>query len=410
MSILILRQLVLEMRSAVIFALLIAGAFFLLVFSGCDRTGIVHETSALEADLARLEWLVPPSVHDTTKLERGYRRVEVLYGTNRNVTGDTRLSGYFGNSRTPLQYGSVTVSIPVGHRPGQLESPGWFRGVFFPTGDPEKDLMLLDLEPTSEQVWLNILEALLNPANSDGRTELREVEGRDSQREVLIFIHGYNNSFEDAARRTAQIANDVGFKGIPIFYSWPSRDSVSGYSADEATVEWAAPHFTHFLKRITSRTKSHRIHIVAHSMGNRIVAEALEEIARLDTTVVFNQIVLAAPDIDAQVFEEQIVPSIWPNAFRFTMYASSRDKALAASQKVHYLPRAGQSGPNLIVMEGLETIDASTVETDLIGHGYFAENKRVIDDLFMILEHQHPASDRNLRSRYKRGLQYWAFQ
>jgi esterase/lipase superfamily enzyme len=163
-----------------------------------------------------------------------------------------------------------------------------------------------------------------------------------------------------------------------------------GYPADEAAVEATVPHLISFLHELVEGAGAQRVHLVAHSMGNRALTSALRGFEKQRARGSFHQVILTAPDIDAQVFEEQIVPALRPQCARLTLYASSKDRALRASMQFHSYFRAGQSGHEILVLDGLDTIDASRVDTDLLGHGYFAENKAVIDDLFQLVRHSLP--------------------
>ena len=101
----------------------------------------------------------------------------------------------------------------------------------------------------------------------------------------------------------------------------------------------------------------------------------------------FGQIILAAPDVDAGAFRERYAPAVL-NALaqQTTLYASSADKALLASTKVHGYTRAGLSGEHLLAVPGLETIDASPIDTSLIGHSYYGDNPLMIKDLKALIE------------------------
>jgi esterase/lipase superfamily enzyme len=120
--------------------------------------------------------------------------------------------------------------------------------------------------------------------------------------------------------------------------------------------------------------------------------------------------VLTAPDIDARVFR-QLVPYIVPAAERITLYASSQDKALLASRRFNGEARAGDAGPGLVVMPGLQTIDATAVDTSLFGHSYFGENRTVLTDLFQVLRGA-PIADRASDLRPARSAigDYWEFR
>lgn len=217
------------------------------------------------------------------------------------------------------------------------------------------------------------------------------------ENEAFVFIHGYNVSFEDAARRTAQMAYDLAFDGLAAFFSWPSKVSLEGYLADKETIEWAIPHIKEFLELMAEKSGAETIHVIAHSMGNKGLAEALGSIAdtgKLEMKKQFQQIILAAPDIDKDIFIRDIFPRLSKFPARITLYASSRDKALNASEKFHQSPRAGDAGEGLVILNGLDTVDATNVDTSFIGHSYYAENRSVMSDMFYLIREGLPPEKR----------------
>ena len=120
----------------------------------------------------------------------------------------------------------------------------------------------------------------------------------------------------------------------------------------------------------------------------------------------------AAPDIDAGVFHQRL-SRLNRHAHRVTLYASSADKALAASRSFHDFTRAGESGLSLIVASGLDTIDASTVETDFLGHSYFGSSDTVLRDLFDLVRYNASPDDRFALTRIQepsRPAPYWRFR
>jgi len=135
-------------------------------------------------------------------------------------------------------------------------------------------------------------------------------------------------------------------------------------------------------------------------MGNRVLVEALK---KLKDKNLFDDIILAAPDIDADYFKEDCLPYIVSTNAIITLYASSNDKALRLSKILHgnYV-RAGDAGASIVVYNGLETVDATQVDTDLIGHSYYGDNRSVITDLSQLIDHQ-----RNLRPSQSDGLPFW---
>jgi esterase/lipase superfamily enzyme len=232
-----------------------------------------------------------------------------------------------------------------------------------------------------------------------------------NEKDAFVFIHGYNVDFQEAALRTAQIAYDIGFEGAPILYSWPSKGTLRGYWSDEVSIKETVPHLIKFLSNIAKTTGLQNLHLIAHSMGNIGLTDALSGIGNINSSII-NQIILTAPDIDAEVFENSIVPQILPVAKRVTLYASSKDKALKASRliKPGRKPRAGEAGENIVVINGMDTIDASLVDTDYMSHSYYGNTESLINDIFTIFRNNLPPNKRNLRKKKKLlNLEYWAF-
>jgi esterase/lipase superfamily enzyme len=213
--------------------------------------------------------------------------------------------------------------------------------------------------------------------------------------EVFVYVHGFNTSFENALRRTAQIKYDLNFGGVAILYSWPSQGqlSLSGYNMDARNADLSPPQFKAFLTEVAAVHGVKIIQVIAHSMGNRVVMRALAEHADKDKLHV-RHIALMAPDIDAALFR-QLAASMKGTADQITLYASSKDGALIASEQYAGYARAGQGGSKLIVMPGVESIDASFVDTSLLGlnHSYFADNGTILSDLYRLFR-DDPAEKR----------------
>jgi esterase/lipase superfamily enzyme len=209
---------------------------------------------------------------------------------------------------------------------------------------------------------------------------------------------------------------DLGFGGVPVAYSWPSRSELSPvqYHADEATIEWTVPHLESFLTDLAARSGATSIHLVAHSMGNRALTAALRRMAVRrppQAAPLFSQVALTAPDIDADTFAD-LAREFARAAERVTLYASSSDRALQFSRRMHGgLPRAGDAGSSVVVIPGLDTVDVTSVDTSFVGHSYYGENRSVLSDLFALLRDRKPPDQRfGLSPRRKNGLRYWIFQ
>ena len=303
----------------------------------------------------------------------------------------------YGGDRGEMHLGVCEVSIPPNHRVGKLEAPSILRLEF--KENPENHVMLMSIKRRSPDEYFE---------------DLADTIAASSQREALVFVHGFNVGFDDAVRRTAQIAYDLKFEGAPICYSWPSQASTFAYTVDENNVVWTVPHLKQFLLDVIDRTGAQSINLVAHSMGNRALTSAVRELTLelRNEEALFNEIVLAAPDIDAEVFQRDLAPALARAGKRVTLYASSNDQALAASRAVHGYPRAGETGARLVVVPGIDTIDVSAIDTSLLGHNYYGDSSTLLYDMHSVIRYSLPADRRNMLQPmlWQSGLRFWVFQ
>ena len=202
------------------------------------------------------------------------------------------------------------------------------------------------------------------------------------------------------------------FDGAPIFYSWPSQGGLLRYTVDETNAAWTMPNLKQFLLSVAQRSGAESVHLIAHSMGNRPLTAALQALAAEspDGRRLFREVVLTAPDIDAEVFCRDIAPAIIRTADRVTLYASSNDKALNVSKQFHGYPRAGESGENLIIVAGVDTVDVSAIDSSLIGHSYYGSNDTVVADMIDLLVASKPPDLRRWLKPAGSGQgRYWVF-
>jgi esterase/lipase superfamily enzyme len=309
------------------------------------------------------------------------------YGSERHETP----SGY------QMEYGICEVTIPPVHEIGRMEMPSLYRLEF--REDPEKHVILDRVTAEPEDAFYEALQERIR-------------QSYDQQ--AFVFVHGYNVSFEGAVKRTAQIAHDLKFDGAPVCYSWPSKAGLAEYTRDEANVAWTVVHLEDFLNQLVLRSNARTVHLVAHSMGNRALLQALERIAlkQSEPEPVFGQLIMAAPDVDTSQFRDRYAPAVSQVVRQMTLYASSNDRALVASTKVHGYTRAGLSGNSLVVVAGIDTVDVSPIDTSLIGHSYYGDNPHLIQDLRALVELSTPASSRPWLERTvsQSNLAYWVFR
>ncbi len=291
--------------------------------------------------------------------------VKLYYGTNRsNVAAMTQTS--------TNHYGRCEVSIPQRHQFGELERPSFWRLEF--RESEAKHVMLKHVVPLDADVCLDQLRA--------------DLTSKD-EADLFVFVHGYNVEFAEAAQRTAQMAFDLKFQGVPLFYSWPSHGTLRGYSDDQRSADASAAPLAEFLTRVATETGARRIHLVAHSLGNRALVGALAQLGQTpETPVRFNQVVFAAPDLDAAQFASDIAPRIRPVVERVTIYSSGSDLALWASRFWHRTVRLGQPGPywtQIRTYDWIDVIDATAVGFKWFELGHSAYGGELLTDVERVL-------------------------
>jgi esterase/lipase superfamily enzyme len=331
---------------------------------------------------------------------KNYQVIRIFFATDRQQGQRTGELQEFTAERAAderLTLGSAEVSIPRDHQMGELEAPSVFRLEFRP--DPEKHVVLLTATVLEKQQFGELLNSRLD---------------RDPKRRAIVFVPGYSVTFENGARRLAQITYDLGFSGAPILFSWPTRGTLFGYTADEATAEWSSAHLLSFLQTLQEQSGVKTIYLIGHSMGNRLIASALRSIADHPTTpdrTKISGVIMAAPDIDAGFFK-QIADPLLTSGVHITIYESSRDFALKASHKFHGYPRLGDTDPTVHVLKNYECIEASSVDTDLLGHSYVRDSTSVLSDIFDLIGNGSPATQRFRLSEQHTldGLPYWSFK
>jgi esterase/lipase superfamily enzyme len=355
-------------------------------------------TTAALASAAKTKVEVPGAV---AAPDGAFYTLQVYYATDRadkgSVAGVPDPGARYGVERgNALAIGAVKVSVPRDHRAGQLETPSILKLEFSP--DPKRHVVLQSVEPMSADAW---------------RAEVSKRATSHDQPGVLLFIHGYNVSFSNAALRTGQLAYDLAFPGAAMFYSWPSRASVSDYNADQQTAEWAIPNLENLLAEVARLAAGTPVYVIAHSMGNRVFTRAFERLLGVDPRrrAAFREIVLTAPDIDTEIFRTQIAPRIVGVGPRVTLYASDNDSALNASRRLSAgYRRLGQAGNEILVLPGMDTVDASRVKTDLLGHSYFGDSDTVISDLFRLIRDRKKPAERGILQEVQSAAgPYWRF-
>ncbi|UWR60260.1 alpha/beta hydrolase [Phaeobacter inhibens] len=316
---------------------------------------------------------------------------DVFYGTNRNAVYERgALVDFGGSSSSELSYGVCEVIVPEGHKIGSIGSPLW-RRLFNKNDDRLAIRYNIALNQT---LFFEHLRAAAE------KMRVRE--------KPTIFVHGYNNSFEDAVLRAAQIGYDLGLgQGIGLF-SWPSKGQFLKYSADEASVDASKYHLADFLEQFVGNIEEGSVNVIAHSMGCRCLLGAFEVLAdgRKRVLKSVNQVILAAADVDTAIMPRQGLHAT-KYSTRTTSYVSDKDKALTVSGWLHNFPRVGITPPTY-VMSGMDTVVVNDLDLGNFSHGYVGTSRSTLNDIFSLLKRNDPPERRySLELASEAGHEFW---
>lgn len=212
-----------------------------------------------------------------------------------------------------LNYAEFTISIPPGHQPGRIEWP--------------------DRQPDPETSFTIVRQRVLSPEAFEAR--IASAGGSGERRNAGIFVHGYNYNFQEALFRLAQMSADADLGGAPILFAWPSMAAVTGYVADKDAATYSRDYLAEVLTGLARNPHIGNITLIGHSMGGWLTVEALRQLrlAGQDAVIDRLDVVLAAPDIDIDVFRAQM-EVIGPLSPPLTVLVSTDDRALAVSNRL----------------------------------------------------------------------------
>lgn len=310
------------------------------------------------------------------------RWVDVYFATSREDWERGAGRWYSARDSGRLRYGIATVRIPEEHRAGVVE----------------RALQVINVQALDVDAW----EAALRAATE--------------RAELLTYIHGFNNSFEYATRRTAQIVHDLdvqggatvaplGYQGpdqagssglpvVPVLFSWAASGgtpfSGARYVVDENVAARSSLLLARFLDQLVDVRPEARLSVLAHSLGSRLLSDALLDIERsggLRRSI--DQVVFAAPDIDAWLFANRYLDVVVDASDRFTIYCARDDRPIRLSRGVHGgYDRLGGCRDNAVAglqREGVDVVDASNLYVDLLDHNKVTSSPRLLRDLGFVL-------------------------
>lgn len=315
----------------------------------------------------------------------------IFVATSRSKAEDPNVV-FAGNRSDNLNYVRVNVTVPKVHKAGNIERRK-------------------DKEPADPLKYFTASEVVaFRNSPQFVQTLSADVAARGGR--ALIFVHGYNTSFDSAVYRMTQIVHDSGYTGTPVLFSWASGAKTRDYIYDKESASAARDQLEQLL-RIVSNSGARRVDIIAHSMGTWITMEALRQLAITNNRTLggkLGDVVLASPDIDVDVFKSQMRRYGKPDK-PFIVLLSADDRALKMSGILSgSRPRVGDYKDAASLAEyGVEVVDLSDAKSrDRFNHTKFADNPAMVRLLGQRLrEDDGYASDRDVTDRIRllhRGL------
>lgn len=291
-------------------------------------------------------------------------KVPILVATTRKPSKTPGLL-YSGDRGTSISLNSLTVTLPPDHNRqiGQVQWPARL------PANPDREFSVMDVQKVeSEQ---QIMEWFR--------------QHRKKQGQVLIFVHGFNNTYADAVFRLAQVVHDSRTEASPILFTWPSRGRVFDYLYDKESASYSRRALEDLILQAAKSPDVREVTILAHSMGGWLAVEALRGVAMREKSIPekVRNVILASPDIDVDVFRRQFM-EMGPKKPDLTILTSKRDKALGAARWLSGgIDRVGSSdpGPYLPMLKelGVTVIDTSSAaSSDPLGHNAFADSPEVV--------------------------------
>ncbi|WP_440982686.1 alpha/beta hydrolase [Shinella sumterensis] len=303
------------------------------------------------------------------KVAPGVSTVDLLVATTRAPSSQPGVL-FSGERGSELAVSDIVVSIPPDdkRKVGQVQWPKKL------PADPMKDFSTVSVKPI------------------DGAKAADGWLGRNlpKSRRVLIFVHGFNNRYEDAVYRFAQIVHDSKTDAAPVIFTWPSRASIFDYSYDKESTNYSRDALEELLRAAVNTPEVGEITIMAHSMGTWLAVETLRQMAIRDGRVPkkIQQVILASPDLDVDVFGQQMraIGRDKKDRPNFTLFVSRDDRALTLSRRISgNVDRLGQINPaeepyrSMLENQGITVLDLTALKSgDRLNHGKFAESPEVV--------------------------------
>ncbi len=340
---------------------------------------------------------------------------KLYFVTDRFVSDEWTNQEPYSSDRSPsMAFGEVTVSFG--------EDQDWDKLVQSSEAEERANDISLKITDADELIRFPSTPLLFDLSNTSAEAQndpafrtykKREVEFKNTlsdllkqsnKRDVVLFVHGFNNKFDDAVYAMTDLWHFSGRIGVPLFFTWPSgAGGLFGYFKDRESGEYSVFHLKETLRLISETAGLDKVHIIAHSRGADVVTTAMRELiieargggkSPYETYKVKN-LILAAPDLDFGIVRQRLIAERFASAFgQINIYVNKNDGALGVAQKLATGQRLGR-----LKSSSLEQIDKAIFERagnvhfidventgSSNGHSYFRQNPNVLSDIALTLQ------------------------
>lgn len=307
--------------------------------------------------------------------------VSLLFGTNRQLESDPKQADFGGKVGDRVSVGEAVVLVPG----AQFSTEVWVEAPAppIPVG-----------AATNPERLLIRSKSVLSSRQFKAKMQRLTARARLYPRSALVFVHGYNVTFDNALRRGAQLARDLNYDSSLFVFSWPSKGGFLRYGTDRGSADKAAESLAAFLEMVGAASGAEKIHIIAHSMGNRVLLPVLVQVvndvkSKVRTRI--GEVILAAPAVPRKEFVAWIDELGRHGLTSFTLYASAVDKALRIGFWREWLTvLAGYvAGGQPLLNPNVESIDVSeagTIGLTQLNHDVFTSNPVMTEDMRQLLQ------------------------
>jgi esterase/lipase superfamily enzyme len=288
----------------------------------------------------------------------GGKTLQIYVATTRERESPSE-NVFTANRASALNFAKFAVSIPPDHKSGNIEMPT-------PPPDPQSSFAIMGQAVMSEADFRKAVAP--------------QGDTRRKKHKAIVFVHGFNNNFQESLLRITQLHADASIDAIPILFAWPSQAQVTAYETDKGAASYSASYLVALLTMLGSSPEVSEVLVVAHSMGGMLTMDALRELRSEGKNQVIarlGRVMLAAPDIDAQTFRAQ-VQAVGPLKPPLLVLVSKDDGALRMSSILGGGVRAGAINvENPVVQEAalkskVQVVDISKLAShDDLGHDQF---------------------------------------